>query len=86
MRGDDRAYANCPSPPPGPDRSEGVIPSTRSRKAPIPLAPLIYKLRDRVERYFCKLKHFRRFATRFDRLARHYLAVVHIAASMLWVR
>ncbi|MDP3377932.1 MAG: IS5/IS1182 family transposase, partial [Brevundimonas sp.] len=33
-----------------------------------------------------KLKHFRRFATRFDRLASHYLAFVHIAASMLWIR
>ncbi|MBB5660297.1 hypothetical protein FHS65_001037, partial [Brevundimonas halotolerans] len=27
-----------------------------------------------------------RFATRFDRLASHYLAFVHIAASMLWMR
>ncbi|MDP3378561.1 MAG: IS5/IS1182 family transposase, partial [Brevundimonas sp.] len=39
-----------------------------------------------VERCFNKLKHFRRFATRFDRLASHYLAFVHIAASMLWIR
>ncbi|MDO9222341.1 MAG: IS5/IS1182 family transposase, partial [Caulobacter sp.] len=40
----------------------------------------------RVERCFNRLKHFRRFATRFDRLANHYLAFVHIAASMLWMR
>ena len=66
--------------------AEAVIPSTRSRKTPIPHDPLIYKLRNRVERCFNKLKHFRRFATRFDRLARHYLAFVHIAASMLWMR
>ena len=66
--------------------AEAVIPSTRSRKTPIPHNPLIHKLRNRVERCFNKLKHFRRFATRFDRLAHHYLAFVHIAASMLWIR
>ena len=66
--------------------AEAVIPSTRSRKTPIPHDPLIYKLRNRVERCFNKLKHFRRFATRFDRLAPHYLAFVNIAASMLWIR
>ena len=66
--------------------AEAVIPSTRSRKAPIHHDPLIYKLRNRIERCFNRLKHFRRFATRFDRLASHYLAFIHIAASMLWMR
>ena len=63
-----------------------VIPSTRSRKAPIPHDPVVYKLRNRIERCFNKLKHFRRFATRYDRLASHYLAFVHLAAIMLWLR
>lgn len=66
--------------------AKAVIPSTRSRKAPIPHDPSLYKLRNRVERCFNRLKHFRRFATRFDRLASHYLAFIHIAASMLWMR
>ncbi len=66
--------------------AKAVIPSTRSRKTPIPHDPLIYKLRNRIKRCFNRLKHFRRFATRFDRLAAHYLAFVHIAASMLWMR
>lgn len=66
--------------------AEAVIPSTRSRKAQIPHDPLVYRLRNRIERCFNKLKHFRRFATRFDRLASHYLAFIHIAASMLWMR
>ncbi len=66
--------------------ARAVIPSTRSRKVPIPHDPLIYKLRNRIERCFNKLKHFRRFATRYDRLAKHYLAFIHIAASMLWMR
>jgi len=66
--------------------AEAVIPSTRSRRAPIPHDPVLYKLRNRIERCFNKLKHFRRFATRYDRLAAHYLAFIHIAASMLWMR
>ena len=51
-----------------------------------PHDPVVYKLRNRIERCFNKLKHFRRFATRYDRLASHYLAFVHLAAIMLWLR
>jgi transposase len=63
-----------------------VIPPTRSRKAPIPHDQVVYKLRNRSERCFNKLKHFRRFATRYDRLARHFLAFTHLAAIMIWMR
>jgi transposase len=66
--------------------AEAVIPSTRSRKAPIPHDTIIYKLRNRIERCFNKLKHFRRFATRYDRRAIHFLAFIHLAAAMLWMR
>lgn len=66
--------------------AKAVIPSTRSRKVPIPHDPVAYKLRNRVERCFNKLKHFRRFSTRYDRIASHYLAFVHLAAIMLWLR
>ncbi len=47
------------------------LPSTRSRKVPIPHDPLICKLCNRIERCFNRLKHFRRFATCSDRLASH---------------
>lgn len=66
--------------------AEAIIPSTRSRRAPIPHDPVLYRLRNRIERCFNKLKHFRRFATRYDRLASHYAAFVHIAAAMIWLR
>ena len=36
--------------------------------------------RNRIERCFNKLKHFRRFATRYDRRAAHFLAFIHLAA------
>ncbi|HEU0149700.1 MAG TPA: IS5/IS1182 family transposase, partial [Bradyrhizobium sp.] len=39
-----------------------------------------------VERFFCKLKHFRRIATRFDKLARNFLAAVALASARLWTR
>lgn len=63
-----------------------VIPSTRSRKVPIPHDTELYKARNRIERCFNKLKHFRRFATRFDRRAVHFLAFIHIASAMIWMR
>ncbi|MEX1060087.1 MAG: IS5/IS1182 family transposase, partial [Methyloceanibacter sp.] len=40
----------------------------------------------RIERGFNKLKDFRRVATRFDRRAVHFLAFIHIANAMLWMR
>ncbi len=66
--------------------AQAVIPSTRSRKVPIPHDITIYRCRNRIERCFNKLKHFRRFATRFDRRAAYFLAFVHLAASMIWMR
>jgi transposase len=44
-----------------------VIPSNRARKIIIPHDAETYKQRNRIERCFNKLKHFRRFATRYDR-------------------
>jgi len=63
-----------------------VIPSLSSRKAPIPHDAIAYKLRNRIERFFNKLKHFRRIATRYDRRAIHFLAALHLASAMIWMR
>ena len=59
-----------------------VIPSTRSRKRPIPHDPTLYKARNRIERCFNKLKHFRRIATRYDRLAVNFEAALCLAATV----
>lgn len=61
--------------------ADAVIPSTTLRKTPIPHDPLAYKDRNRVERMWCRLKDFRRIATRYDKLARNYLAGAHLAAT-----
>jgi transposase len=63
-----------------------VIPSNRTRKIIIPHDQDLYKARNRIERCFNKLKHFRRFATRFDRLDACFLAFIHLAAAMIWMR
>ncbi len=66
--------------------AEAVIPSNRTRKTIIPHDPTIYRQRNRIERCFNKLKHFRRFATRYDRRALNFLAFIQLAAAMIWMR
>jgi transposase len=46
----------------------------------------LYRERNRSERCFNKLKHFRRLATRYDRRACHFLAFLCLAGAMLWMR
>ena len=60
--------------------ADAVIPSTRPRKVPIPHDAAIYRLRNRIERCFNRLKHFRRFATGDDRRTEYFLTFVLIAA------
>jgi transposase len=62
------------------------IPTQRDRKVQRSVDPDLYRQRNLVERFFCKLKHFRRVATRFDKLARNFLAAVMLASTRLWLR
>ncbi len=62
------------------------IPTQRDRKQQRNIEPSIYRKRNLVERFFNKLKHFRRIATRFDKLARNFLAAVALASIRLWTR
>lgn len=61
-----------------------VIPSTSSRRAPIPYDRDAYKARNLVERLWCRLKDWRRIATRYDKLARNFLAAALIAATIIY--
>ena len=65
-------------------KTEAVIPSTRSRKAPIPYDAEAYRNRNLIERAFCRLKDWRRIATRYDRLAINFASAVAIAAIIIW--
>jgi len=64
----------------------GIIPTRRSRKAPVPIDGFIYALRNRIERCFNKLKNSRRLAIRFDKIAGSCLGFIYIAAVQLWIR
>jgi DNA-binding transcriptional LysR family regulator len=53
---------------------------------PICFSPYLYRARNLVERFFNKIKHCRRVATRYDKLAANYLAFVQLASIRLWLR
>ena len=57
-------------------RIRAVIPSTAARTVPYPLDRAAYRRRNLIERLFGRLKNWRRIATRYDRLARNYLAAL----------
>ena len=46
----------------------------------------LYRYRNLVERFFSKLKHYRAVATRYEKHAANYLALVKLAAIRIWLR
>jgi len=62
------------------------IPPRRNRTDPICFSPYFYRARNLVERFFNKIKHCRRVATRYDKLAANYLAFIQLASIRLWLR
>jgi transposase len=62
------------------------IPPKRNRKNPIVFSACLYRDRNLVERFFNKIKHCRRVATRYDKLAANYLAFVKLACIRIWLR
>ncbi len=63
-----------------------VIPPRSNRKKLREYDKEIYKERNLVERFFQKIKNFRRIATRYERLARNYLSMLQLAATVVWLR
>ena len=61
-----------------------VIPPKANRTQPIACDFEIYRWRHLVENFFCNIKAFRRIATRYDRLARNFLASVCLVAAVVW--
>jgi transposase len=60
------------------------IPSTRSRKRPIPHDGLLYRQRHRIEIMFGRLKDWRRIAMRYDRCAHTFFAAITLAATVIF--
>lgn len=63
-----------------------IIPGRINRKRPVQYDRARYRDRWRIEAAFCRLKDFRRIATRYDKLARNFLSAVALAAIVaFWV-
>jgi transposase len=63
-----------------------VIPSKSNRKTPRPCDFALYRERNLIERFFNTLKHFRAIATRYDKLAKTFLAGVHLACAAILLK
>jgi transposase len=66
--------------------AQAVIPNNPSRACKYPIDKHLYAQRHLIECCFSRLKQFRRVATRFEKTAKHYLAVVTLAATILWLK
>lgn len=64
--------------------TKAVIPNKSNRKLPFSFNRKAYKQRHRIESAFCRLKDFRRIATRYDRLARNFFASICLVAAVVW--
>lgn len=62
-----------------------VIPHRSNRLNPRSYDRHIYKNRNLIERFFCRIRQFRRIATRYDKLAKSFSSFVHLACAFVWL-
>ena len=62
------------------------IPDKVNRKHRHRFSKTLYKQRNHIERFFNRIKHFRRIATRFEKHAANYLAMIKLASIRIWLR
>lgn len=65
--------------------AQAIIPPRSNRKKPRDVDWHRYKARNLVERFFCRIKQFRRLATRYDKLARRFNAFLQLACAYIWL-
>lgn len=66
--------------------AEAVLPSNRSRAQAIPYDKDVYKDRNLVERFFNKIKHFRRISTRYEKTALSFQSMLSLVGALIWLR
>jgi transposase len=64
---------------------KAVIASKPERPRAYPKDRKLYRLRYLVERFFHGLKRFRRLSTRYEKTARNFLAMLHVACTRMWL-
>ena len=62
-----------------------VIPPRSNRLTPRAFDRHLYRDRNLIERFFARIKHFRRIATRYDKLAKSFLSFIHLACAFVWL-
>ena len=67
-------------------QAEAVIPPKSSRLDQRPYDQNLYADRNKIERFFGRLKEARGFATRYEKTATSFLAVAHLLAALDWMR
>jgi transposase len=65
--------------------AKAVIPARSNRRSKRRLDRKRYRDRNLIERFFCRLKHFRRVATRYDKLAQRYSSFIALTAAVVWL-
>ena len=65
--------------------AQAVIPPRSNRKELRDYDTELYKERNLVECYFQKLKHYRRIATRHERLGRNYFSMLLLVSTVIWL-
>ncbi|KZY01789.1 transposase [Sulfitobacter sp. HI0040] len=66
--------------------ARAVIKPIPRRSTPPPLDRHAYRRRNRIERFFSKLKHYRAIATRYEKHDANFLALIKLAATRIWLR
>ena len=66
-------------------RMKVVIPPKSNRKDKRKFSRKLYRTRHFVENFFCKIKRYRRMATRYEKTATNFLGFVLFAALRVWL-
>ena len=65
--------------------AKAVILPRSNHNAPPPYDTHQYKHRNLIERHFCRIKHFRRIATRYEKLAQRFASFIALVAAFVWL-
>ena len=63
-----------------------VIPSRANRNPSREYDRDVYKQRNAIERFFGKIKHYRRVFSRFEKTCRNCKAMLHFVSALIWLR
>lgn len=65
--------------------AQAVIPPRSNRLTQRDFDRHLYRDRNLIERFFARIRHLRRIATRYDKLAKSFLSFVHLACTFVWL-